>query len=202
MRPARATRPVPRRDPAIEVGDRCPRDAGFRDRASVPSIRAVSELVRLHRPGVSLVLDARHFPVVIGTWSGVHDPELLGDLDRWVSEIAERTHRDRGAFIIVSDVSGLSKPPSIRGRRRTAAMIDGIDERFPGTLLGVVLVMPGALMRAVAAMVVTVMRKPVMQVTARTVELAIVRALAILGSKGIAAPPTLDPRTYEPPSPP
>lgn len=146
----------------------------------------------------SLLLDARHFPVAIVTWSGTPDRATLKTSMEWLARLYERAVEENVAFVIVSDISRLRRL-NAAARAMLARNINVLTEREPGRFLGVLAIVNSALVRAALAALLLMLRHKLNLTTVGSLSVAIERARAMLGSAGTLPPAGLEPHGYRPP---
>lgn len=154
--------------------------------------------VELHSsPGVSLVLDSRHFPVVIGTWFGTPNREAVTAATTWLRTIAHRAAEEDIGFVLVSDMSMIVSKPDAELRASLAQGLDEADASAPGHFLAMRVVVRSAIMRGIIAMILWLLRRNVRLATVATLTTALTQVKLALHNAGTAPPASLDPQTYE-----
>lgn len=158
------------------------------------------ELVERTDGDASFVFDARHYPVVFGTWRGAATEALLR---QWFAEcdtpLLERARESPPGFVIINDVLQ-AKAPSAKVRKVFTELTRAQAPDAHALALGSLFVVEGAILRGVMTAVLWMLPEKKTVVEAHeTLPGAIERALAILQARHVLRPPNLDPHAYRRP---
>ena len=148
-------------------------------------------------PDTSLVLDDRHFPVVIATWLGKSSIDAAQALGDWLRRVATRAATEDVGFVLVYDSTQLEPKPSAKLRAFMAHDLDALDESSCGRFLGVLVRAEDKLLRSKVAMLTWLLTRRVRITTMNSMESALVQAKLVLESAGFAPPTHLEPSRYE-----
>jgi hypothetical protein len=159
----------------------------------------VDEVEYYSTPTVSVVFDARHYPVIIVTWLGHVDLEAAQAMTERVGRVVARIAEEDGCIVAISDTTRMSNKPGPEVRELYARAIDEWDTRHPGRLVGLVVIVEGAIMRGIIAMILWLLRRKVRLITTGSMAGAIERAKALLSGAGLTPPAGLEPHGYQRP---
>lgn len=151
-------------------------------------------------PEVAMHLDARHFPVLIATWFGVPNPDIVLRYGEWLERMAALAAAEDTRLAVLGDITGFTERPGPDVRRAMAAAIERLQERHPGRILGVTTIIDQPVMRAVITMVLAITRRTLDLRPVKDFEQALARTFALLDEAGIPRPKELDAATYRRPS--
>ncbi len=156
-------------------------------------------LERHEEPTGGVVLDARWFPVVIGTWWGEPSPALLDALYAWVDRMLERAREEGTKVVLVFDALDVTRASSAM-RRRLAAESDARQGLLRERVLGIFVVVRGAFVLGLVAAILSIVRPSMRLSSFASPEAALERALVKLLHARVPFPVGLDPRAYVRPS--
>ncbi|MEM9459289.1 MAG: hypothetical protein AAGF11_34235 [Myxococcota bacterium] len=165
-----------------------------------PIIVVVADIEYFSSPGTSLVLDDRHFPVLIATWLGKASIEAAQALGDWVRRMAARAVQQDVGFVLVYDSTQLEAKPSAKLRAFMARDLDALDASACGDrFLGVLVRAEDKLLRSKVAMLTWLLTRRVRITTMNSMESALLQAKLMLESAGYVPPAQLEPSRYERP---
>lgn len=165
----------------------------------LPAVVSEPDVEPVVLPHGALHLDARHFPVLLVTWFGVPDPQLVERYVDWLLRMADRAVAEGTRIVVLGDTTGMEERPGPEMRRAMATGIDRIMSAHPGTLLGVTSVIGQPVMRAVITMVLAITRRQLDLRPVKDLAHGLARTFELLDAAGIPRPPGLDAATHRRP---
>lgn len=159
-----------------------------------------SRSVLEHHVGAAgaVAMDDRWFPIVIGTWWGEVEPALLDSYYAWFDRQLARAREEGTQIALVFDARGVTRTTAAI-RRRFVHETDIREAMLRERVVGMFVVVRGALLLGMVAAIVTLVRGGLRLSTVGEPSAALERALAKLDHAGVARPAGLDPRSYAPP---
>ena len=146
----------------------------------------------------SVVMDDRWFPVAIATYWGEVEPALLDTYYAWFDRQLARAREEGTRIALVFDARGVTRTTAAI-RRRLVHETDVREALVRERVVGMFVVVRGALLLGMVAAIVTLVRGGLRLSTVGEPAAALERALARLEGAGVARPAGLDPRSYAPP---
>lgn len=144
-------------------------------------------------------LDARHFPVLMVTWFGKANPELVEYYGDWLERMGARAAVAATQLVVLGDTTALEERPGPEVRRAMARAMDRMQARFPGRVAGVTTVISSPVMRAVITMVLAITRHKLDVKPVKDLSEGFARTLALLEVAGIPRPAGFDEASYQRP---
>jgi len=137
--------------------------------------------------------------VLLVTWFGEPTSTVVDVYAEWMTAQARQARDTQTRFIIIGDTTRVDGRPSPDMRRLMAQALQDVQDVAGDSLLRIFTVIDSALLRTVINMTMYLMRQKLPFSSARSIDDALSRALALLDEFGIPRPDGLDPATYEPP---
>jgi hypothetical protein len=150
-------------------------------------------------PEVALHLSARHFPVLVATWFGVPNPEIIARYSDWLDGMGARAEVEGTKLVILGDTTELEGRPGPEVRRAMANALERLQARHPGRVVGITTIIGQPMMRAVITMVLAITRQKVNLKPVKDVQQALARTFELLDEAAIPRPAGLD-STYRRPA--
>jgi len=150
-------------------------------------------------PEVAVHLSAQHFPVIIATWFGTPNQQIVTHLGTWFERMCARAEAENTKVVFIGDTTGMEQQPGPEVRREIASGIQRVVAQYPGRLLGVTTIVGPPMMRAVIIMVLALTRDKLNWKPVKNLPQALERSFALLAEVGIARPKGLDAATYRRP---
>lgn len=165
---------------------------------SVGAVR--SRLVLEHHIGAvgTVAMDDRWFPIVIGTWWDEVEPALLDAYYAWLDRQLARARQEGTRLALVIDARGVTRLTATI-RRRFVHETDVREAVLRERVVGMFVVVRGALLLGMVAAIVTLVRGGLRLSTVSEPSAALERSLTKLDGAGVARPAGLDPRSYAAP---
>jgi hypothetical protein len=147
------------------------------------------------------VLDDDHFPVIITKWSGETTEKLARSYFEAMDAIMQRAVAENTRVVQATDALEARRPPALT-RKLLAELTDAQGDRYgEQSLSPTYLAMDNLLLRGTITAINWVSRSAIDVEPHPTLRSAIEAALARLDQENIPRPSSLDPATYDLPSP-
>ncbi len=150
-------------------------------------------------PEGSVVLDDRHFPVIITKWIGTLTEDQMRAYFEHTAQLLGRAKMEGLKVLQVSDATETERPPATV-RKAISELNDVQTEHFGDVVLKPNYVaMDNVLLRGTVTAINWISRNALDVEAHRDMPSTLEAALARLDSEGQARPPGLDPKTYRSP---
>jgi hypothetical protein len=159
----------------------------------------VPGLERHDDQGGAVVVDDRFYPVLIGTWLGTMSPAIIDHYYAWYDRQLARAAAEGIELVLVSDALDVHRPTG-ETRARLVRETDAREAVIRERVVGLFVVVRGALLLGMVASIVQRVRGGLRMSTFRDMPTALERALLKLDHRGVPRPAGLDPRRYTRPS--
>jgi hypothetical protein len=150
---------------------------------------------RHEEPEGTLVLDDRHYPVVIGTWWGQVGHRSIDAYYDWYDRQLARAGVEGVKLVVVVDALDVA-PTTAEIRRRFVHETDVRAEARRRCVVSVLVVARGAFLLGMIAAIVSLVRGGMRLSTFGEIRPALEQALTKLDAVGVSRPASLDPWTY------
>ncbi len=144
-------------------------------------------------------LSARHFPVLVATWFGRPNPEIVAYYADWLERLGDRAAVANTRIVVLGDTTGLEERPGPEVRRAMANALDRLEARHPDRVAGVTTVISSPFMRAVVSMVLAITRSRLDIRPVKDIAQGFERTIALLDAAGLPRPPGFDLAAYRRP---
>ena len=152
-------------------------------------VAEVSGIEHLVEGDCGIVVDDRHFPVVVSTWYGDPTEAIVRRYFDWLSGIIERSRSESVPYVLITDATYAKRPqPSVR--QVVAELTDAMPPYTAEINIGNYVVVESALIRGALTAMQWISRQTWTSVTVPSCE------DADLARAGQPAPAGLHPDTY------